>query len=792
MLHGKEAPASQVVFDENLRAVRIRIGQDGLNVSLGCPQFFFEGFDFEACSVSARPDGHSEGENSYITEYRIESPDTAAGMDVEVYAQWSLEEGVLRKWARFRIDSPLAGCLWQETVLERYEINEGNPVQFQPHPVQSQPAFFRGWFIGIEFPVASTRVESGTLLLAHKPGLKLAPDVWYETRKAVYGISGVGGEKEAFQTYLRRHSQIPGHFHINYNSWYTSPVPYAREDIVRIMRRFRDELHDAQGESFDTFCIDMGWSDRHSIWEINKNMFPEGFAELEQEATRMNSDLGLWISPTACYSDALDNDWAKEQGYGTSSTPWAGGHTIRFICLASDKYQKAFKNRIVSLVQQYPIRHIKLDGCMLECKEEDHDHEPGPYASEKIAEGMIDVLQSIHQAVPDVWLETTCFGWHPSPWWLWYANSVLGAHGDDVPYGRVPAPVYRESYTSARDFFNLQGTARSVIPPVCQEVLGIVHQTQDCFMNDAIMTVMRGHMFLPVYLNPEFMTDARWEKFAGLLKWARANAAALLHASPLLPASWSDGRLRDVSNEAMMPREPYGYAHWNKDDGLVILRNPWIMPGSYVLRLPERSDRSGKFNVVSLYPEVRQYGKDVRGGDAIDIRLAPYETVVLSVIPAEQAIDVPEAAGNYAGKPYIQARILNDRKTSDSRQLEADIEINAPQAELLILVEGNNSNPVPVPDYQVRVNGNEAEVKWETSAEGWAHSWISKAEDDWLFMRIPLTQGGNRIDLELTVDPSVSSWSSWVWATKPGDGKPASYPNVLPLPEIISLDAISL
>ena len=39
---------------------------------------------------------------------------------------------------------------------------------------------------------------------------------------------------------------------------------------------------------------------------------------------------------------------------------------------------------------------------------------------------------------------------------------------------------------------------------------------------------------------------------------------------------------RGLSHEAPMPREPYGYAHWGVDRGLVLLRNP----GSENSRIP--------------------------------------------------------------------------------------------------------------------------------------------------------------------------------------------------------------
>ncbi len=790
--HSDGTDSIQLEMDSN--EMWIRQHGSKMSVSLQCPQFVFkEGItpkDIEANSI----EGNIYDETPVKFTFESIMPDFAARMEVELFVQWFRGEGVLRKWARFKVNQPSAERVLHEVILEQYETtgNDIEFIEFQAMKMQSHPAFFKGFFVGVEFPVASTRLEADKLLVAHKPGLKMESEVWYETKKAVYGISAFDQEKIAFQKYLRTHSVTSDHFHINYNSWYTSPVPYSENDILQIMQEFKENLYDKHGVSFDTFCIDMGWSNPHSIWEINEKLFPEGFSRLEQVASSMNSHLGLWISPTACYMDALDNDWAEEQGYGTSSTPWVGDHLIRFVCLGSKKYQEKLKERLTHLIQNNKIRHIKFDGCMMECKEEHHGHEPGALSSEAIAEGIIDVFQELRKVRSDVWFETTCFGWNPSPWWLFYANSVLGTHGDDVPFGRVPAPVYRESYTSARDFFNLQGTCKVNIPAESQEVLGIVHQTQDSFLNDAVMTIARGHMFLPVYMNPKSMTDSRWKVFADLLRWAQANASTLLHTEALLPASWLNGGLPDFSNEGVMPREPYGYAHWKDGTGLVILRNPWISPGIYSIKIPESMDSSLKdavLQAVSIYPQVRLYDQDLRCGDTLDIQLAPYETVLLS-IKANQSIEGVPEVGEII-RPYIKADVLQCMMTSTSLHLEAALKISAPQTELLILLEGKGT--ISLPNYRIKINGSEAEVIKEASDEGWVHSWIPKRED-WLFLKVPLSTGDSLIDGECSFDITITNLSIWVWASKLGGGHSVSksYPNALPEPELISLSAFAL
>ena len=119
-------------------------------------------------------------------------------------------------------------------------------------------------------------------------------------------------------------------------------------------------------------------------------------------------------------------------------------------------------------------------------------------------------------------------------------NSVIGCFGDDSPHGRVPCPVYRESYTTARDYYNLQGADRLPSPIPAQEILGIIHQSNESFMNDAVTTVLRGHAFISLYVNPKFMNDQRWSMLAGLINWSRQNADLLTapNTQPLRPAMW--------------------------------------------------------------------------------------------------------------------------------------------------------------------------------------------------------------------------------------------------------------
>ena len=259
------------------------------------------------------------------------------------------------------------------------------------------------------------------------------------------------------------------------------------------------------------------------------------------------------------------------------------------------------------MVNQWGLRSIKFDGYIATCTATDHGHEPGTLSAEAIAAGMVDVFLAVRKANPNVWLRPTCFGPNPSPWWLFYTNSVTGTFSDDSPFGRVPSPVYRESYTSARDYFHMQGATWHPISLSAEEVLGLIHQTDEPFMNDAVAVTMRGGEFVPLYLNPKYMGGRRWEMLAGLLKWSRKNSGMLGETVPLLPVSWQNGRCPRFA-DVPMPREPYGYIRCQGNRGLVFLRNPWIATSSYSLRLDARQR--------TLRRDVRHLSSEYLPGDA--------------------------------------------------------------------------------------------------------------------------------------------------------------------------------
>ena len=812
-----QKPVPDIIM--NKHQVIINSQGQKLAVSLDCPSFAFENQVIGGYSP-LREFGHiskSEKEPFRISYAPVNLQD-GGKLEIQLFIQWSPNEKLLRKWAGYSLSGIDHPILLKEIVLDRLAVTD-SLISLPALPGQTYPVFLDGFFVGIEYPVSSMRKESGKIVIAHQPGIKMQAGKWYESRKAVYGVAHKGDEKAAFLSYISAKRPVNKEIHVNYNSWWSSPVPYSEKEILELMKTFEEKMFIPYGVSFNSFCIDLGWSDPKSIWGIDTHLFPQRFVNIREAAKRMNTKLGLWISPSNMYSPkSLDSDWAEQQGYETfviDSIKKAG----RLCCFAGPRYLSGLRKNLVEMVKNYEIKHLKFDGFIfttnptLLCNELDHGHEPGSLSIEPTAEALIETCKQIHEVSPDTWIETTCMGGDPSPWWLFYVNSVIGTFGSDYPEGRIPCPVYRESYTTSRDYFNIQGATYGMTPIAAQEVLGVAHQTMEPFSNDAVTAIMRGNQFLPLYINPVYMDGTRWKMMADLINWAKNNGSLIQNTKVLLPETWQKGTVpRFKQDPSAMPREPYGYAHCGDDRALIELRNPWIKNSEYLLKI----DRSTGFpeniknlNIVSLYPEVRIYATNLKYGDKVNIPLAPYETLVLSVSDHESLVGLPNVADLRHGFGRIEIRkiektVINATeiksstgKDSDIQKatipavrfvLEGSVEVTSAQADLLVLMEGDNI-PLKLEGTMI-INGNSLPLITTENSRILPRWKASKKY--WVFLKASMKIGENSISLKLDLPETQLNVSVWAWAKKPGNPALQSYPNTLPQPEEISVGSVNL
>lgn len=640
----------------------------------------------------------------------------------------------------------------------------------------SSPVVGQRLFAGVEHPSALCQVEGDALWLAQHPYLELG-GAWMDVPSVVLGsasaadlAAGPDPVRRAFLRYLDTVRVKPRDMHIHYNNWWTMPVPFTEQDVLANIADLRAGLCDETGFFFDSYAMDMGWSDPHSVWEVNRAGYPEGLSRIGQALAAMGSRPGLWVSPSSLYppDSSLDNAWLESAGYEVSPGAYHG-----YACLAlGGRYQAALKAALLAHARESHLAHVKFDGLVQQCDVVSHGHPTGVESYLPIAEGLADILDALREQNPDIALEPTCLGYSPSPWWLMHTPYVIGPFGDDSPRGVCPSPEWSESLTTGRDVANLRGQDAFWMPSDALECFDTIVQCPGDFANHGVMAVARGHWFQSTYINPRFMDAAEWRFFADLMRWARANRETL--RQPLIfggdPAE----------------RQPYGYAYLSGERQLLFVRNPWMEEAR--IALPLAATESIR-EVRCLYPAPETLASIVAGEGNPEVPLGPYETLVLEVVPADAAY--PSAERSDPGLAWRPDRPVGfERVTYEPEPAAYGPDWSSPQGnapevlswaasgelraahacEVCLLVEGPpGGEPAAA---SATLDGAPLALR-ETGSRGAFSATGAPAREDWQWFVASLEPGTHRVSFEASVPAGEVRFGLFARGVEAREGAPA-------------------
>jgi len=474
------------------------------------------------------------------------------------------------------------------------------------------PVLLEDTFWGVESPASHNQYADGIVRLSHFPGHTVSDR--FASKTAVVGVAEPGQAARRFHRYVETlaPAKRPPLF-VNYNTWWTL-MPPRETNALELIDLFKRRLYEPYGQSIDTFTVDDGWDVHDSLWAIDAKALPRGFAPLVDRLKKgMGARLGIWLSPSSGYNHA---PWLSTHGYQANSNPW-------FICQSDPNYRRDIVKVVTDLARKYDVAFFKFDGFAAACEAPGHAHLGGPYAREANVDAFIELLSAVREVRPGIYLDPTCGIWL-SPWWLQYADSLWGEVSGDYPDIVVPAPIIRDSATTTRDaVFRQRCREHPDFPPAAIEHLGIIVITPEKWEDNAMIVAGRGCRLLTLYINPKMFTGGErdWAFLASLLKWARHNAATLRHTELILGDP--------------MKREPYGYAHFDGQRGIIAIRNPFIEPRTVEIKLDESSGWSrveGRFLARIVYPRHEVVGPCHHGG-TLRLALGAYETLLAHVEP---------------------------------------------------------------------------------------------------------------------------------------------------------------
>jgi hypothetical protein len=505
---------------------------------------------------------------------------------------------------------------------------EGENLHLMGNKLESFPVFGDHIWAGVEHYSAFCETN-GTSMSIYRYFYEKLGNEWTEVPSSVFGSASEEdlykwekkGVRRAFLHYLDTIRIKLHDIEVHTNNWWTAPCPFDEKFVLKNYADLKKGLYDTTGFFFDSAALDLGWSDPHSIWEVDTKRFPNKLHKISDTLSKLDCKLGIWVSPGSSYPPGLDNKWLKESGYDVIPNDNNAIANVTACFAIGNKYQREFRDNVCKLARDYNLGHIKFDYLTQTCDVKEHGHPIGEESFRFMVDGMADVIDALRKIRPDIVTEPIAVcGYPPSPWWLTKIQITAASHGDDVPQGQSPCPEWIQSLITARDVHYTGGREKWIMPSDALESFDIVIQYDHDIEDLCVIDIGRGRWFIATYINPEFMNKKKWAFFTDLMKWARYNRENLRNA--------------EIIGGRPVKREPYGYAFYdNPKRQLYCVRNPWIE--SALITLPELPGKKPMREVRTLYPRREVLARVAPDGQIPAIELAPYEMLFIEVVPTE-------------------------------------------------------------------------------------------------------------------------------------------------------------
>jgi hypothetical protein len=488
------------------------------------------------------------------------------------------------------------------------------------------------WFVGIEYPAGHNRIDGPSIRCGHFPSGRVK-----QSKTAVLG-SGAENEpiREAFLRYVDQHRPRRGPF-LLYSSWFDRRQhELTPEACLSTFDSLQKNLLAPYGLTLDAFLVDDGYQKRDSLWQTAPQ-WPGGLASLAIQLQKKGSHLGIWMPLNGL---GLDPSFGQKQG-------WKLAHfeDKNFYSLADEKYLSAIRGVIDQWIDNEQITCLKHDFNFFDAILDDGPATPDT-RREAITDSTIRLLEETRRKRPGIFLSLTS-GVNLSPWWLWYADTLWMGYGDynhDRSFAQSTSRQEEMTYRDEKLYRRLR-IENVPIPPSALMTHGIIRgrldetnpQTTDADWNDyVVMTLGRGTELQELYLSPEVMVSAAgkplgWHELGIAIRWARSHAGTLAH-TVMVGGHPGQG-------------EAYGYAHWSEDLGIVVYRNPTIVPREVLITTAERpfhQSRHSHWTPIVVYPHQQRFA-DLDATSALRLRLPGQSVTVVHLYsePPSFLRDIP-------------------------------------------------------------------------------------------------------------------------------------------------------
>ena len=484
--------------------------------------------------------------------------------------------------------------------------------------VKGSPLVAGDYYLGFESPLSESSVVGDRGVAELPSAVPLAAGL-SATYSAVVGVAAHGQMRRDFLGYIERERAHPYRTFLHYNSWFDIGffTPYTQQEALNRIHAIGDELHVKRGVTLDSYLFDDGWDDHNHLWQIRPD-FKDGFTPMAQAAARYGTHIGVWLSPWGGYGRPKDERiaTARRDGYEL-----AGG----LLALSGPRYYALFHDAVIGMVTKYGVNQFKLDGT----GNADQVVKGSRFNSD--FDAAIHLIADLRQLKPNIYINLTTGTW-PSPFWLFYADSIWRG-GYDTNFAGVGTK--REQWITYRDGDTYDEIVKQGhLYPLnslmlhgivfAQKAPGLSTDPGGDFRNEVRSYFGSGTQLQEMYITPSLLSTADWDTLAEAARWSRRNA------SVLADTHWIGGDPVHL--------EVYGWAAWTPQKAILTLRNPSNQPQQYLLdvakafELPAGEPR--RYKAHSPWQEdATQPAVILEAGHPHTFRLAPFQVLNLDATP---------------------------------------------------------------------------------------------------------------------------------------------------------------
>ena len=486
--------------------------------------------------------------------------------------------------------------------------------------VKGSPLTAGNTFLGFESPLSESSVVGDRGVSELHSGVPI-PAGQSAQFSSVIGVAPPGQMRRAFLAYLERERAHPYRTFLHYNSWFDIGFfnPYTQQEALNRIRAFGDELNKKRGVTLDSFLFDDGWDNTSDLWKIRSD-FKNGFEPLKKAAAEYGTAPGVWLSPWGGYGPAKQARvaTAKKNGYEIVD----GG-----LALSGPRYYALFHDAVTTMVSKYGVNQFKFDGT----GNVDQVVKGSAFSSD--FDAAIHLIGDLRQLKPDLYINLTTGTW-PSPFWLFYADSIWRG-GDDTEFAGVGSD--RERWITYRDGDTYDEIVKAgrLYPLNSLMLHGIVFAqkaphlataSDSDFTNEVHSYFGAGTQLQEIYITPSLLTEADWNVLAESAKWSRSNAATLLDTH------WVGGDPRWL--------QVYGWGAWSPQKAIITLRNPSAQAQDFTVDISQAFElppgAAKRFKAHSPWTaDATQPSLELDAANPHTFHLDPFQVLTLEAIPQQ-------------------------------------------------------------------------------------------------------------------------------------------------------------